>query len=141
MNHLVAIDPGLRKCGVVLFDLDQEIVLEGMVIKANLLLSLIRQWKEKYKIKLILLGNGTSSQYWKGLLENLSSIQVIDERNTTILARKRYWELWPPTGFRRLVPLGLLLPPHELDAVAAFLLIEAFLKRKIVWLGPPNFKT
>ncbi len=140
MGHFIAIDPGSKKCGLVLVDVDQGIVLEGRVLKSSLVVNLINRWKREMLVEGILLGNGTTSLNWQKLLEGISSVEIVEERGTTLLARQRYWEIWPPTGWRQLLPEGLILPPDELDAVAALLLIESHFKKRFSWQGTPNFK-
>jgi RNase H-fold protein (predicted Holliday junction resolvase) len=54
-------------------------------------------------------------------------IALVDERETTLLARTRYFAAHPPTGWRRFVPRGMLLPPEPIDDFAAVLIAERFL--------------
>jgi hypothetical protein len=56
---------------------------------------------------------------------------VLNEHGTTLAARRRYWELFPPRGWRRLLPEGLRLPPRDWDDVAAQLLLERWLGRRL----------
>jgi len=44
------------------------------------------------------------------------------ERNTSLRAREVYFREYPPRGWRRLIPRGLLLPPRPIDDYAAFLI-------------------
>ena len=142
MSLIISIDPGTEKCGLLLADLQEEIVLEGRVVHHSSVISLIVQWQAKGFLKAILLGNGTSSQYWEKSLEKLLNISVVivEERGSTLRARIRYWELWPPTNWLRFLPRGLILPPGNLDAVAALILLEDYLDKKLSWHGPTNFK-
>ncbi len=57
-------------------------------------------------------------------------IELVDERETTLLARKRYFQAHPPRGWRRLVPRGMLLPPRPIDDFAALLIAERLLDRE-----------
>jgi hypothetical protein len=54
-------------------------------------------------------------------------ISLVDERNTSLQARRRYYEDHPPRGILRLVPRGLLVPKEPLDGYAALLIIERYL--------------
>ena len=65
-----------------------------------------------------------------------SPVQQVDEYGTTLRARQRYWELWPPRGLQRLLPRGLLIPPEELDAIAARCDGEDSLGRPCRWSSP-----
>ena len=54
-------------------------------------------------------------------------ILVVDEKDTTIQARERYWEHNPRRGWRRLLPATMFLPPEPVDDFAAFVLAERVL--------------
>lgn len=54
-------------------------------------------------------------------------IALVDERNTSLLARQRYYDDHPPRGLLRLVPRGLLVPKAPLDGYAALLIVERYL--------------
>jgi len=60
-------------------------------------------------------------------------VQLVDETGTTLRARDRYWQLWPPQGWRRWIPRGLLLPPGDLDALAALVMLEQSLNINCRW--------
>jgi len=57
-------------------------------------------------------------------------IALVDERNTSLEARRRYYEDHPPRGLARLIPRGLLLPKEQLDGYAALLIIERYLSSR-----------
>jgi hypothetical protein len=63
------------------------------------------------------------------LAEILPDLELIvcDEAYSTEEARKLYWELNPPKGWRSLIPLGMLAPPVPLDAYAAVVLVRRYL--------------
>ncbi len=103
-------------------------------------LDLIMHWQNQAPLEAILIGNGTSSEYWQNLLLQIAPLHVVEERGSTLRARHRYWELWPPSNWRRWLPRGMILPPHHLDAIAAMVLLEDHLGQQLLWPGPPNFK-
>ncbi len=140
MSRLIAIDPGRSKCGLVLVDLAEALVLQGKVVKASLVLDVIRTWQQEKPLKEMVLGNGTSSSHWEYKLNGLAPLKVVEEKGTTLRARQRYWELWPPEDWRRWLPRGLVLPPNDLDAVAALVLLEDYLELKLNWPGLPLFR-
>ena len=47
---------------------------------------------------------------------------------TTLQARKRYWDIYPPKGLWKLVPLSLRVPPIPYDDVVAIILVEQYLE-------------
>ena len=140
MTRLIAIDPGKEKCGLLLADIDQELVLEGIVGHRTVVIDLVSRWISQGNLEGIVLGNGTTSKDWFRLLKDLAPVQIVQERGTTLRARERYWELWPPSWWLRWLPRGLLLPSKPLDAVAALILLEDHLNKKLRWQGPRNFR-
>jgi hypothetical protein len=58
-------------------------------------------------------------------------IALVDERNTSLEARRRYYEDHPPRGLLRFIPRGLLVPKAQLDGYAALLIIERYLSSRV----------
>jgi hypothetical protein len=58
-------------------------------------------------------------------------ITLVDERNTSLEARRRYYEDHPPRGLLRFIPRGLLVPKAQLDGYAALLIIERYLSSRV----------
>ena len=140
MSRVVAIDPGRSKCGLILADLRQDVVLSGLVLEADAVLDALHDWAEDQPLAQILIGDGTGCSSHQAFLRQLATVRVIPERGTTLRARQRYWDLWPPHGWRKLLPDGLRLPPDQLDAVAALVMLEDTMERRLHWPGPkPNF--
>ena len=143
MSNLIAIDPGKEKCGIVLVDQDLAIVLDGKVVRKEYVLELLDEWVKNNFVNLIILGNGTTSKYWESLIKEkkFSSVQIVEEKNTTFRARDRYWELWPKNFFLSLIPKGMIIPAENLDAIAALVLLEDFLDLRFNWPKKVSFKT
>lgn len=140
MKRIIVIDPGKKKCGLILVDLDKDIVLDGRVVDHLAVIDLIVYWKSKEHIQKIILGNGTTSMYWKMKVKEFFPVELVEERGTTLRARRRYWELWPPSLWLRCLPRGLIVPSVPLDAVAALVLLEDHLHKKLQWPGPTKFR-
>ena len=140
MRTFVGIDPGRSKCGLILIDLEKELVLDGIVAEAKSVMQLLHLWHEKFPFEAILLGNGTSSDYWYRAIKSLAPVILVEEQGTTFRARERYWQLWPAQNWERWIPRGLKLPPEDLDAVAAMLLVEDYFQILLGWPGLPNFR-
>ena len=143
MTRFISIDPGNKKCGLLLADIDLKIVLNAKVVRTDSVIRLINLWVEENKIDLIIIGNGTNSKSLESSIKSKTSIplDIIDEKNTTFRARERYWEIWPKNFLLRLLPNGMVIPPVNLDAVAALILLEDYLKIKFSWFGKNDFKT
>ncbi len=142
MINLISVDPGKEKCGIVLVDKESGVVLEGRVVHASALISTIIEFKNNFSIEFVLLGNGTTSDFWESEIKNkcLIETKLFEEKNTTLRARYRYWELWPKNKLLNLIPSGLIIPNENLDAVSALILIEDFLDMKFTWPNNKNFK-
>ena len=140
MSILVALDPGKSKCGLILANSETRLVLEGHVVLTHKVSSLINSWQKAIYIDEIIIGNGSTCQYWHSALSQFAPIKIVDEYGSTLLARNRYWDLWPPSKFISWLPRGILLPPNNLDAVAALIILESYLGEKLEWKGIPEFK-
>jgi len=142
MKRILSIDPGHKKCGVLQADIEDLIVISGKIVKSSSVIELLNLWQENNTYDLILLGNGTTSKYWESklLANKISPVKLVDETNTTFRAKWRYLELCPPNFLFRLLPKSLLLPPENLDAIVALILIEDYLDIKLHWPDPIQFK-
>ncbi|MEB3334130.1 MAG: resolvase [Cyanobacteriota bacterium] len=124
---LAGLDPGRGKCGLVRTDAQRRLLLEACILPPKACLERILQWRRAGLISGVVLGNGTSSEFWQSQLADLLPLHSIDERNTTLEARRRFWQLEPARGWRRLLPEGLRQPPRDWDDIVAQLLLERWL--------------
>ncbi len=130
---VLAIDPGSSKCGLALVNRDENssisLVWHDIVPTERIAEVALEKYKDK-SFSLIIVGNGTRSRnVIDSLREAMPSvgILVVDERDTTMQARERYWELNPRRGFRRIGPATLWVPPVPIDDYAALVLAERVL--------------
>ena len=129
---IIAIDPGTKKCGYSVVDSDLS-VLQREVISTEETIKAIENSLNIYKIDKIILGNGT---HYKNIEESLKShfsqlkIILIEEKFSTLRARKKYFETHPPRGIFKFIPLSLRVPPGHYDDFAAVLLAEKYFKDK-----------
>ena len=127
---ILGFDPGRDKCGVAIAD-DRGKVYYHEVVDASDAIATLNSLSQRFSIALFVMGNQTTSGQWKQRLEHelLLSIPIImvDERNSTLEARDRYWEMYPPQGLMRLIPQGMRVPPRPVDDIVAILLIERYL--------------
>jgi len=126
---VLGIDPGTRKCGyAAVFALGAP-PLELGIVPTEELRERISELVARLPLRAVALGGGTHTAAVASLLETVGlPVRVIDERETTLLARRRYFEVNPPKGWRRLVPRGMLLPPRPIDDFAALLIAERLLR-------------
>ena len=128
-DEILAIDPGREKTGIAI--LKNSDVLEHKIINSEELVQIIKSLLEKYIIKTIVVGNGTSSKKKYDLLKQEfidRDIVLINEYRTTDEARKLYFQENPPKGWKKLIPLGMQVPPVPVDDYAAIVIGRKYLK-------------
>jgi RNase H-fold protein (predicted Holliday junction resolvase) len=83
-----------------------------------------------YDVQQVVMGNQTTAKQWferlRQLLPPEIPLDLVNERNSTAEAKERYWQLYPPQGLQRLIPLGLRTPPRPVDDIVAIVLIERY---------------
>ena len=120
-------EPGRSKCGLVRTDSSCSQILEAGVLSPDDCFERLLLWRQQGLISGVVMGDGTGSTAWRSRLADLLPLHVINERNSTIEARQRYWRLEPARGWRRLLPAGLRQPPRDWDDIVAQLLLERWL--------------
>jgi hypothetical protein len=121
---IAGLDPGRSKCGLVLADPAKSVVLEAAILVPDACQALLQSWREQ-GLRTVLLGSGTGSGSWRPRLAALGLERIpVNEYGSTLAARQRYWQLFPPGLAMRLLPAGLRLPPRDLDDVVAQVLVE-----------------
>jgi RNase H-fold protein (predicted Holliday junction resolvase) len=131
---IIAIDPGTKKCGYAVIDSHLS-VLQREVVPTEQMTKRIQDSLNIYKLNKIILGNGTNYQ---NLEERLKfhfpqlKIILIEEEYSTLKARKKYFEAYPPRGILKIIPLSLRVPPGHYDDFVAILLAEKYFKNKKV---------
>jgi RNase H-fold protein (predicted Holliday junction resolvase) len=130
---VLAIDPGRTKCGMALVrreDSDALQLLWRKVLAPVEVISAIAEAKEVAPFEMLVIGNGTTSRELVGKIRDAypsAGILMIDETDTSIQARERYWEHHPRRGWRRLLPSSMQMPPESIDDFAALVLAERVL--------------
>lgn len=126
---ILGFDPGRDKCGLAILNNNKQI-LYNEVITSEDVITIITQLINKYKPFKLVMGNQTTSKQWqKQLKDNLNlsiDIVLVDEKNSTVEARAKYWEMYPPQGLTRLIPKGLRITPRPVDDIVAIILIERY---------------
>jgi RNase H-fold protein (predicted Holliday junction resolvase) len=130
MNKILGFDPGRDKCGLAVMGKDRRVDYH-QVISSEEAIAMMEKLSQQFAIELIVIGNLTTAKTWKQEVEkNLSMsipIAMVDERNSTLEARDRYWQMYPPKGLSKLIPQSLKVPPRPIDDIVAILLIERYL--------------
>ena len=128
---ILGLDPGRQKCGLAIMGVDR-ILRYQEVVAVDAVMATIEQLRQQFPISTIVLGDQTGSKQWKDNLSQLDDpprIMVVDERYTSLEARERYWQMYPPSGLGKLLPRSFRNPPRPIDDIVAILLIERYLNR------------
>lgn len=126
----LGIDPGRSKTGLALVDGAGKIVKLHIAESQNIDNEIVEFIKNSCPVHIVL-GNGTNSrnigEAVKRALPDVM-VAVVEEAYSTEEARALYWQENPPKGLKKLIPLGMLVPPVPLDAYAAVILVRRFLE-------------
>ena len=142
MSRVITIDPGKSKCGLVLAEITEKKVYEAIVIKSELLENFVRKLITTEKISQIIIGNGTTSREIKEKLNFFKKeIITFEEKNTTYRAKARYFELFPISGLKFLMPREVFILNKNLDAISALIILEDYCKTKFTLNQNIDFKT
>ena len=107
MFKLICIDPGKYKCGLVLAEISERKVYEAIILKSESLENYVRSLNTFENISTIIIGNGTTSRDITQKLDFFKKeIITFEEKNTTYRAKARYFELFPITGLKFLIPVS-----------------------------------
>ncbi len=126
---ILGVDPGTRKCGYAVVAAMRTAPLALGIVATEELGATLHDVVARFAPRAVALGGGTHTREIDAVVRLLGvPVHVVDERETTLLARKRYFEAHPPRGWRRLVPRGMLLPPEPIDDFAALLIAERLIE-------------
>ena len=134
MALVISVDPGKSKCGLILADLIEKKVYEAIILKSELLDNYVKNLNNIEEISKIIIGNGTTSDYIREKLNFFKQeIITFEEKNTTYRAKARYFELFPISGFKFLIPREVFILNKNLDAISALIILEDFCKIKFTF--------
>ena len=142
MNKLISIDPGKYKCGLVLAEISEKKVYKAIILKNELLEDYVRNLITVEDISKIIIGNGTTCEEIREKLDFFKKeIITFEEKNTTYRAKARYFELFPISGLKFLMPREIFILNKNLDAISALLILEDYCKLKFTLNQNIGFKT
>ncbi|HLA24526.1 MAG TPA: pre-16S rRNA-processing nuclease YqgF [bacterium] len=135
-DAVLAVDPGREKCGLAV--VDGAAVLARAVVTRDHLSARLRSWKQRFAITEVVVGNRTGAEEVAAVIRlELPGVTLTlgDEAGTTLEARRLYFADHPRRGWRRLVPVGLQVPPEPYDDYAAVVVA----RRRLAGRLPANF--
>jgi RNase H-fold protein (predicted Holliday junction resolvase) len=129
-SAILGFDPGRQKCGLAVMASNRQL-LYHQVVPAEGALATIQSLCQQFAVELVAIGDQTSAKAWfeqlAGNLPDRVRVVLVDERYSSLEARERYWQMYPPTGLARLIPKGMRVPPRPVDDIVAIVLIERYL--------------
>ena len=142
MARVVTIDPGKSKCGLVLAEISEKKVYKAIILKSELLENYLRNLITVEDIEQIIIGNGTTSREIREKLHFFKKeIITFEEKSTTYRAKARYFELFPISGLKFLIPREIFILNKNLDAISALIILEDYCKMKFTLNQNIDFKT
>ncbi len=142
MPRVITIDPGKSKCGLVLAEISEKKVYKAIILKSELLENYVRHLIAAEEVSQIIIGNGTTSNEIREKLYFFKKeIITFEEKNTTYRAKARYFELFPISGLKFLIPREVFILNKNLDAISALIILEDYCKMKFTFNQNIDFKT
>ena len=142
MHRVITIDPGKSKCGLVLAEISEKKVYKAIILKSELVENYVRNLITTEDISQIIIGNGTTSREIEEKLNFFKKeIIIFEEKNTTYRAKARYFELFPISGLKFLMPREVFILNKNLDAISALIILEDYCKIKFTLNQNIDFKT
>ena len=142
MLKLISIDPGKCKCGLVLVDIDKKKVDQAVVLNTKILPKYVKTLIGFENISKVIIGNGTTSKENREKLKFIDrDLIIFEEKNTTYRAKKRFFELFPISGLKILLPKELFIMNKNLDAVSALIILEDYCNDKFTLSKDIDIKT
>ena len=142
MPRVITIDPGKIKCGLVLAEISEKKVYQAIIIKSEVLENYVRNLIADEDISQIIIGNGTTNREIREKLDFFKKeIITFEEKNTTYRAKARYFELFPISGLKFLIPKEVFILNKNLDAISALIILEDYCKTKFTLNQNIDFRT
>ena len=142
MSRVITIDPGKSKCGLVLAEISEKKVYKAIILKSELIGNYVRNLITAEEISQIIIGNGTTNREIREKLDFFKKeIITFEEKNTTYRAKARYFELFPISGLKFLLPREVFILNKNLDAMSALIILEDYCKMKFTLNQNLDFKT
>ena len=142
MFKLISIDPGKCKCGLVLVDLQKKKVDQAIVLNTEFLPNYVKNLNGSENISKVIIGNGTTSRQNIEKLDFIkNNLIIVEEKNTTLRAKKRYFEIFPTRGLKSFLPKEIFIMNKNLDALSALIILEDYCNHKFTLSENIDIKT
>lgn len=149
MPYLLGFDPGRDKCGVAVVEsrrqeipkessqVEEYQVRQHQIFLASVVVDSLQELCRKFPITTVVMGDGTTTKEWQQKISSIISVPIVlvDERHSTLEARDRYWQIFPPLGFLKFVPQSLRPIDRPIDDIVAIILLERYLGKSVITKG------
>lgn len=126
---LLGVDPGTRKVGYAVVERLGAPPLALGIVPLDEFPTRLAALRADFPLDMVAIGHGTNSNVALAVVREAGlPFAVVDERETTLRARARFFDDHPPRGWRKLIPRGMLLPDRPIDDYAALLIAERYLR-------------
>ncbi len=126
---VLGIDPGTRKCGYAIIERLGSPPRTLGIAPLDEFRERLDSLRSAWPIDMVAIGGGTNASVVSAAVREAGlPFVLVDERETTLQARARFFVDHPPRGWRRLIPRGMLLPDRPIDDYAALLIAERYLR-------------
>ena len=123
-------------------DFHKKKVDQAIVLSTALLPNYVKNLNGSENISKVIIGNGTTSRQ---NIEKLDFIRndliIVEEKNTTLRAKKRYFEIFPTKGLKSFLPKEIFIMNKNLDALSALIILEDYCNHKFTLSENIDIKT
>ena len=107
--YVLAVDPGRDKTGIAILTRTSQLMMMDIVPTDSVMCELQSLLRMYAGVSVLVCGNGTNHKAVGTIVKHVAESQgklfnFVNEKHTTEEARRRYFEVHPPTGWRKLVP-------------------------------------
>ena len=115
---------------------------QAIVLNTEFLPNYVKNLNGSENISKVIIGNGTTSRQ---NIEKLDFIRndliIVEEKNTTLRAKKRYFEIFPNRGLKSFLPKEIFIMNKNLDALSALIILEDYCNHKFTLSENIDIKT
>ena len=115
---------------------------QAIVLNTEFLPNYVKNLNGSENISKVIIGNGTTSRQNIEKLDFIkNNLIIVEEKNTTLRAKKRYFEIFPTKGLKSFLPKEIFIMNKNLDALSALIILEDYCKHKFTLSENIDIKT
>ena len=125
---VIAVDPGTSKCGVALLSGTGKVIWRGIVVRGEVIKKVAKLFEE-YPQAVVVVGGSTQGVAVQKEISDATGLPaaLVDERETTMLARELFWSENRPGCFWGIFPPSFRPLPRPIDDYAAVIIGRRFM--------------